>query len=145
MDQKKCLKCKVIRPLEEFCFKNKSKNKRSTQCNKCTRERIRNHYLQNKSYYKLKSKMRNKIVKDEIQSFLIAYLKSHPCVDCNETDIIVLEFDHKTDKYSDVSLLLKRRVSLYTIQKEVEKCEVRCANCHRKKTALAGNWYRTKD
>ena len=29
-----------------------------------------------------------------------------------------------------------------TVLEEINKCEVRCANCHRQKTAKDENWYK---
>ncbi len=64
------------------------------------------------------------------------YLAVHPCVDCGENDPVVLEFDHVTgEKLSEVSSLAQTASSLDRIKREIAKCEVRCANCHRRKTA----------
>lgn len=64
--------------------------------------------------------------------FIQAYLETHPCVDCGETNPIVMEFDHVTsDKQEDISRMVYSGRSLASIQAEVAKCEVRCANCHR--------------
>ena len=40
--------------------------------------------------------------------------------------------------------MVKRAVSLDTLKKEIDKCEIRCANCHRRKTAKQFNFYKTK-
>lgn len=67
--------------------------------------------------------------------FLQDYLSNHICVDCGESDVVVLEFDHvRGKKLGNVSDLANTPVSLETLKKEVAKCEVRCANCHRRKT-----------
>jgi hypothetical protein len=70
------------------------------------------------------------------------YLLGHPCVDCGESDTEVLDFDHLRDKTSDVSTLIQSSVSWKTLAEEIAKCEVRCANCHRRRTARTGNYYR---
>jgi hypothetical protein len=31
---------------------------------------------------------------------------------------------------------------LNQVKNEIEKCDVRCANCHRRKTAKDFNWYK---
>ena len=69
------------------------------------------------------------------------YLRSHPCVDCGESDPIVLEFDHRDGvvKKAKVSLLLNSN-GWATIKAEIEKCDVRCANCHRRRTARQFGW-----
>ncbi len=67
---------------------------------------------------------------------LLAYLVDHPCVDCGEDDLMVLEFDHvRGEKEKAVSRLVNDCVSWEKILEEVEKCDVRCANCHKRKTA----------
>lgn len=66
---------------------------------------------------------------------LIAYLATHPCVDCGESDFRCLDFDHVTGKkFKDISLMMRSGYSWESVQKEMLKCVVRCANCHRKKT-----------
>jgi hypothetical protein len=46
----------------------------------------------------------------------------------------VLEFDHLRDKRFSIGRELSRR-SWPSIVAEMEKCEVVCANCHRRRTA----------
>lgn len=75
---------------------------------------------------------------------LFAYLLCHPCVDCGEDDPVVLEFDHVNEQKS---FNIGRAVSgshrsWAKILAEIEKCEVRCANCHRKRTSQQFGWYR---
>jgi hypothetical protein len=52
---------------------------------------------------------------------------------------IVLEFDHLSNKTYNVSSLIIGR-SISTIEREIEKCQVLCSNCHRRKTAIEQNW-----
>ena len=76
-------------------------------------------------------------------SFLAEWLSSHPCVDCGQSDIRVLEFDHVFgDKHSEVTTMARYGASLKSIKKEIDKCEVRCCNCHFIKTQerLGFNW-----
>ncbi len=77
--------------------------------------------------------MRNKLAK-------IVYLLDHPCVDCGEYDPLVLEFDHYQKKQRSISSMIRSRASWETIQEEIAKCKVRCANCHRRKTLLKLGW-----
>src|SRR5271157_5024330 len=65
----------------------------------------------------------------------IEYFKTHPCVDCEETDPLVLDFDHDDPKKKLKNISKMRANSRWeTILKEIEKCQVRCANCHRRRT-----------
>lgn len=77
----------------------------------------------------------NKKIRDERRQYVRDYLESHPCVDCGETDPIVLEFDHvRGDKSANVSRIANNTCSVERLQAEIDKCEVRCANCHRRAT-----------
>jgi len=74
------------------------------------------------------------------QEYVWDWLSKHQCVDCGESDIVVLEFDHQQNKEESISRAMVNGWSIKRIQKEIDKCEVRCANCHRKKTALDFKW-----
>ena len=55
------------------------------------------------------------------------------CVDCGTKEQAVLELDHvRGNKVADVSRLIGG--SLVRLLAEIDKCEVRCANCHRRVT-----------
>jgi hypothetical protein len=79
--------------------------------------------------------------RDRNRNFITEFLKTHPCVDCGETDILVLEFDHvRGKKTGNVSAMVNSAFSLEAVRREVSKCEVRCANCHRRRTAEQFRW-----
>ncbi|NIA02021.1 MAG: hypothetical protein GWP15_01430 [Nitrospirae bacterium] len=141
---KKCSRCKKEKTLEDFNFKNKSKGIRQKACKLCTRLEVRNHYNKNRKYYLKKAGIRNRKQRKISQEYIFEYLTQHPCIDCGETDPVVLEFDHKPEeeKLESVSVFLGHNYPLSTIKKEIEKCEVRCANCHRRKTAKKFDWYK---
>lgn len=72
---------------------------------------------------------------EEKRQWVSDYLASHPCVDCGETDRDVLDFDHVLgDKSFGISEAVSRGGSLKSLIDEIAKCEVRCANCHRRIT-----------
>ena len=56
------------------------------------------------------------------------------CVDCGETNHVVLDFDHLKDKKYNISRMIHDGFSWAAIKKEMAKCEVVCANCHRIRT-----------
>jgi hypothetical protein len=58
------------------------------------------------------------------------------CTDCGETNHIVLDFDHLGNKKYNVSRMIHDGFSWAAIKKEIAKCEVVCANCHRIRTHL---------
>lgn len=62
------------------------------------------------------------------------------CVDCGyKKNAYALQFDHVgNDKKSGVSDLICRDYGWATIMKEIEKCEIVCANCHAIRTKERG-------
>jgi hypothetical protein len=63
-------------------------------------------------------------------------------VDCGERDFRVLQFDHVNgEKVAAVSTMLHNGASWKRLMAEVQKCEVRCANCHWRITAERSGWY----
>ena len=74
-------------------------------------------------------------IKNRIKS--LDYLSTHPCIDCNESDPIVLDFDHrdsKTKKFNISRAVGGSHRGWDLIKREIDKCDVRCANCHRRRT-----------
>ena len=94
----------------------------------------RRHYEQNRDKVIAKAKEYSKLARERIRVFINNYLKVNPCVDCGEADPIILEFDHVAGKDFNISDATRKGVSIKKLKDEIAKCEVRCANCHRKKT-----------
>jgi len=70
-----------------------------------------------------------------------AYLASHPCIDCGEADVRVLEFDHvREKKEGNIGDFVRGGMAWQRILLEISKCDVRCANCHRRKTVEQFGW-----
>ena len=138
---KKCTTCKQTKSKLDF---NKNKSKKdglNNVCRKCSNLSSKRYYSENLEKHKLNTAKHRKKHYHRNRRFIADYLLKHPCVDCGETNPIVLEFDHIEDKYMEVSKLVRCSYSVSKIKKEIEKCEVRCANCHRLKTARQFNWW----
>ena len=75
---------------------------------------------------------------------MLQLLQNRCCVDCGEKDIVVLEFDHLNPalKSFEISQAVRLGHSWSETLKEINKCEVVCANCHKKRTAKQFNWYK---
>lgn len=57
--------------------------------------------------------------------------------------MLVLEFDHHlANKEADISRLISEGAGLNRLRREIERCEVVCTNCHRRRTAERGRWFR---
>ncbi len=77
-----------------------------------------------------------------LQEMIWSYKETHPCIDCGEADPIVLEFDHRDPKQK---LFLVSQAIVVTrnpqvILDEIGKCDIRCANCHRRRTVREKHW-----
>ena len=141
---KKCTICKQDKNLT--CFnKNKSrKDGLNTICRKCSNARSRQYYQDNKKKHKQVVMKRTKQQRKKNQEFILEYLSKNYCIDCQENDIRVLEFDHlpQFQKKENISTLVRNGYSIETIKKEISKCEVVCANCHRIRTHKSQGSYR---
>lgn len=98
----------------------------------------RRHYDLNKEKLKARAKAHDAIVRPQLQALILEYLRNNPCVDCGESDPIVLEFDHldPTLKKGNISYLVSMCVAKQTLTEEISKCEVVCCNCHRRRTYI---------
>jgi hypothetical protein len=77
----------------------------------------------------------NERYEQEKRQWIAEYLFGHPCVDCGEADQDVLDLDHvRGEKAFGIATAVRRGYSLEALIAEVAKCEVRCANCHRRIT-----------
>ena len=75
---------------------------------------------------------------------LVAEALAGGCVDCGNHDIRVLEFDHvRGTKLDGIGSMIRRGRSMAAVEAEIEKCEVRCKNCHAiaTMTRLGGTWH----
>lgn len=104
------------------------------------------HYNANRKSYIRRAGINNVANRAKRLAFLEAYLLEHPCVDCGEADVRVLDFDHRpgVKKLRNVTGLARSICSTAIISIEIDKCDVRCANCHRRRTAERGNHRRQK-
>ena len=137
---KRCNKCNIEKDTNLFA---KRGNGYQSWCKECFSVHNKNFRNNNPEYNKRKSDLR-KIRAKKIQQYVVDYLKLHPCIDCGESDIVVLDFDHTDNKEFNISDGVRGVYSLKRIQLEIDKCEIRCANCHRRKTAKNYNWYKAK-
>jgi hypothetical protein len=140
METKECKKCLIEKSEEEFIRRSKN-GKLTSWCNDCRKEYKRHYYRKNVNKLLEQDKVSRDNRLDRNRQFIWDYYKEHPCVDCGETDPLVLQFDHVGEKFKNVTKLVSGRYSLDTIKEEINKCEVRCANCHMKKTSLQQGWY----
>lgn len=91
----------------------------------------------NKSWYKKNKLLRRKQLdnkKLEVKNWLREYKTSLRCVICGENHPACLDFHHRDpkNKTREVSVMSEWGYSVKRILEEISKCDVLCANCHRK-------------
>jgi hypothetical protein len=145
MGNKKCTSCNEIKSLVSYAYRSKKNNTRKYRCKECDKKERREYYLKNKSRIISDVLGRNEGIKNRNKKFIWDYLENNPCVDCGENNPIVLEFDHRdgVEKTNCVSIMSANKVSINNLIKEINKCDVRCANCHKIRTAKQQGWYKS--
>lgn len=136
LELRRCSRCRKWKPIDAFPVKERDRGTRRSYCWDCCRAYGREHYLLNRDAYRERAQRRRVRYRDACQVMAYEYLLTHPCVDCGEADPVVLDFDHRdrSTKTQEVSWFIRRR-DLAGLAAEIAKCEVRCANDHRRKTA----------
>ncbi len=145
METKRCAVCGQTKSVSEF-YKHHTKGYQNT-CIPCRKEYNKEHYKKDKDKYIARAKERNLIQKKKAHGFILSYLEENHCVVCGETDPVVLDFDHVNPKNKGftISQGVRRGKNIEVLKKEIERCQVLCANCHRRKTAKENNWYSCLD
>ena len=79
-------------------------------------------------------------------ALVLQHLRSEACVDCGIADPLVLQFDHRpgAGKVKDIGWYVSSGSRMSLVIAEMSRCDVRCANCHRRRTAQAGAWFRAR-
>ncbi|MBV9322991.1 MAG: hypothetical protein JO352_04290 [Chloroflexi bacterium] len=100
------------------------------------------YYLRDPAPYKARAREGRKRAHEHNIGRVRALLRSSACADCGTNDFAVLEFDHRepANKSSNVGELLTG--SWTVVAGEIAKCDIVCANCHRKRTARHYGWRR---
>jgi hypothetical protein len=130
----KCYRCGEIKPAEQFAWRQKARNQRDSFCRPCRAAYKHQHYRANRQRYIDQAAASKRTLRLERTRYLLEFFAEHPCQDCGEDDPLVLEFDHLGNKSFDIGQALVQRM-WKRILAEIAKCEVVCANCHRRRTA----------
>ena len=121
-----CTKCLKELPFTSFYKNSRSRNGYAHYCKCCASEQVKKSRNLQEHLQKVYAR------RDRCRAYVLDYLSTHPCVDCGESNPVVLEFDHISGiKVESISKMVSISYSLDNIQAEINKCQVRCANCHR--------------
>jgi hypothetical protein len=136
-----CLECGVSKPLDEFRNRQASADGKESRCRECRRAADNATYKSNPARRNsIRAQMNERSL--QLKKFVREYLESHPCVDCGLDDADLLEFDHvRGTKVAGISRLIKGACKMQRLLDEIDKCEVRCLHCHRKRTIKQLGWY----
>lgn len=130
-----CSRCSRHLPENSF---NRFGSRRQWWCRDC----FKAYYAERRAHHRRRNNALKAQRVREAQNFVLAFLRAHPCVDCGETDPVVLEFDHVGPKRAEISTLVRRGVLEAVLVEEMARCEIVCANCHRRRTATRHGWRR---
>jgi copper oxidase (laccase) domain-containing protein len=87
--------------------------------------------------HKVEARSKQKSQREHIRRLVQEHKERAGCMDCKQMHpYYVLDFDHRDGmtKVDGVCGLVKSGCSLEVVMKEVQKCDVVCANCHRIRT-----------
>lgn len=90
----------------------------------------RKWYLANKDTQYKRVKANQKRIKNWVKE----YKKTLKCSRCPETHPATFDFHHRdpSQKTTNIAHIYQKGWGLERIQEELDKCDVLCANCHRK-------------
>lgn len=135
-DFKRCPCCEQHKPFDQY---NRGRFAGlAFYCRACSSAKNKASYAKHKDVVGARVKAR----RQKYRRLIMNYLLRHPCVDCGESDPRVLEFDHRdpAEKKFNISISVTRNWD--SLMDEIDKCDIRCANCHRRRTAEQFGWFK---
>ncbi len=75
---------------------------------------------------RLKQKELRNIRTKKNREFISGYLKIHHCIDCGESNPIVLEFDHINNKSHKISDMIRKILFNFYNRRNKEVCDSLC-------------------
>ena len=128
--EKICSTCKLSKTIDAFSKNKTKKDGLNYECKDCRVIYIKQHYTENKQYYKDKTNNRCK----KLRAWLFELKTTLKCSKCEENHIACIEFHHRdqTQKDFEISKAVAKGFTKERILEEIAKCDVICSNCHRK-------------
>lgn len=137
-----CCSCATSKSLHEYAFRSKERGTRQWMCKDCSACYKREWYQRNRDHHRANVRQNRDRVATVNRRRFWEFLLTQRCIDCGESDPVVLDFDHLRDKRGSVAQMVVSGASWESVEAEIAKCEVRCANCHRRRTARDRGTYR---
>lgn len=128
---KKCPSCEQEKSLDQFRNNRCKPDGKQSICAICNSQRNKEWYIKNKRYKKKKTTE----YKQANVEWLRTYKKTLKCQNCSENHPRCLDFHHRNGFEKEINISSAvRSWSLERLKIEIAKCDVLCANCHRKET-----------
>jgi len=139
-----CSKCGLEKNIEQFPLRNNLTHRRQSYCVDCRKTYGASWYERNKEYQKANARKHSIEYRAAAKEYVWNYLLTRHCIQCGESNPVVLEFHHaRGEKENDIAHLINQSgSSLNMLIAELKKCDVLCANCHRILTAKERGWFR---
>ena len=115
METKVCSKCKLEKPLSEFYLHKEHKDGVMSMCKECFNKLCTDRWIKRKKHY--------------IE--LLGGECEHCHIKLNDTNYAIFDFHHKDPNTKEYSWTKLRLFSDSRVKKELSKCQLLCANCHR--------------
>lgn len=130
---KRCYTCKADKEDKDYIL---YKRGLGGSCRSCQLKYKREWYIKNRDEHVRKVRTNQIKRRKELSELLNAYKVERGCTDCGyRLHAEALDFDHLDSKKFGISAARHSLKPMAEIKKEIEKCEVVCANCHRVRTA----------
>ncbi len=132
---RECSKCGASKDENEFKERVKGSGVLRAECRDCSqkmssRSQQKSRNMSRSLGERTRSGVNKSAVRLRNQKKVFEYFLTHPCVDCPESNPLRLSFDHvRGEKAFTIGDKLSN-LSWARILQEIEKCDVRCFNCH---------------
>ena len=124
---KTCHKCKLEKNESDFSLNRTKFDGLNSECKECQKKYFKEYYAKNKdAHVKRVTKTTN------YRRALIGRIKLEKgCKICGyNSHPAALQFHHRDQKEKEFTIGINIHLPLEIVKKEIEKCDILCANCH---------------
>ena len=100
---KRCARCGSVKPPGDFNRNSSKKDGLQHYCRDCHRKSVVESQRSHRDAFLKRLRRHNDRKRNETRRLIFEYLVAHPRTDCGESDVTVLDFDHRRDKKHSIS------------------------------------------
>ncbi len=150
---KVCTKCNESKLLSDFQKKKKNKAGLRSWCRSCMTAYANSYYHKNiekQRKVRREYKRNYKNEKRTIREWLLSLYEGVPCMDCNGVfPFYAMDFDHRPEEIKVFGIATKGAYVASSrlmdrVHKEISKCDLICACCHRVRTHVTRDRHEAK-